>query len=195
MSDAIENRQPAMWAESEWPAGEPQPLPRAPAPEPAPRFPAVNRNQLMGRAVDVEKRVEADHLARAIGEWVGQLDLQRYTAEVGWVEGGAGRPSFEPRLLISLWVYAYREKVSSAREVERRCAYHPAYPWLTGCQIVNYPTLSDFRVPHQEARDELLAQLLGVLSSEDLITLERVTHDGTQVKASASGKSFHREKT
>jgi hypothetical protein len=37
--------------------------------------------------------------------------------------------------------------------------------------------------------------LLGVLSSEGLISLERVVHDGTKVKASASGKSFHREKT
>ena len=41
----------------------------------------------------------------------------------------------------------------------------------------------------------MFAQLLAVLSSEGLITLEQVVHDGTKVKASASGKSFHREKT
>jgi transposase len=155
----------------------------------------VNRKQLLWRPVEVEKLVEADHLVRAIWELVGQLNLESYTVEVKSVEGAAGRPAIDPRLLISLWVYAYSEQVSSAREVERRCAYHPAYQWLTGMQEVNHHTLSDFRVGYQEALDELFAQLLGVLSSEQLITLERVAHDGTKVKASASGKSFHREKT
>ena len=164
-------------------------------PERERRFQTVNRKQLLWRPVDVEQLVEPDHLVRAIWELVGQLNLERYTAAVRAVEGAAGRPAFEPRLLISLWVYAYSEKVSSAREVERRCAYHPASQWLTGMQAVNHHTLSDFRVEHQEALDELFAQLLGVLSSEELIRLERVAHDGTKVKAAASGKSFHRQKT
>ncbi len=46
---------------------------------------------------------------------------------------------------------------------------------------------------HQAALDELFAQVLGVLSSEGLIRLERVMHDGTKVKALASVKSFRRE--
>jgi len=126
---------------------------------------------------------------------VGQLDLKGYRAEVGSVEGVAGRPAYDPRLLISLWIYAYSQKVGSAREVERRCGYDPAFQWLTGMEVVNYHTLADFRVQHEKALDELFAQLLGVLSSEGLISLERVVHDGTKVKASASGNSFHRERT
>ena len=155
----------------------------------------MNRQQMVWRAVDVERLVEPDHLARAIWEMTGRLDLTPYTAAVRAVEGEAGRPPHDPRLLISLWIYAYSEKVSSAREVARRCDYHPAYQWLTGCEVVNHHTLSDFRVDHQEALDKLFAQLLAILSSEGLITLEQVVHDGTKVKASASGKSFHREKT
>src|SRR5204863_6835243 len=89
--------------------------------------------------------------------------------------------------------YAYSGGVSSAREIERRCEYHPAYQWLTGLEAVNHHTLSDFRVQHQAALDELFAQVLGVLSSDGLIRLERVMHDGTKVKALASGKSFRRE--
>jgi transposase len=124
-----------------------------------------------------------------------RLDLRSFTAAVGSVEGVAGRPAFDPRLLISLWVFAYSEGVSSAREVERRCAYHPAYQWLAGCEVINHHTLSDFRIQHHRALDALFAQLLGVLSSEGLITLQRVTHDGTKIKALASDKSFRRENT
>ena len=159
------------------------------------RLKAVNRWQMILRAVDVENLIEPDHTARAIWELVGGLDLSGFTAEIESVEGEGGRPAYDPQLLISLWIYAYSEGVSSAREVARRCEYHPAYQWLTGCDGVNHHSLSDFRVKHQAALDELFAQVLGVLSSEGLITLERVMHDGTKVKAQASGKSFRREKT
>ncbi len=160
-----------------------------------PRLKRVNRNQLLLRTVDVEQLVEPDHLVRAIWDLVGRLDLRRFHQDIEAVEGVAGRPAFDPQLLISLWIYAYSEDVSSAREVERRCAYHPAYQWLTGMEAVNHHTLSDFRVQHQEALDELFAQVLGVLSAEGLISLEQVMHDGTKVKAAASSRSFHREET
>ena len=195
MPEVIESQQQAIWAEAAGPMREPEPMPSEPEPEREPRLKPVNRKQLLWHPVDVEKLVGPDHLVRAIWELVGQLDLKGYSAEVGSVEGVAGRPAYDPRLLISLWIYAYSQKVGWAREVERRCGYDPAYQWLTGMQVVNYHTLADFRVQHEKALDELFAQLLGVLSSEGLISLERVVHDGTKVKASASGKSFHREKT
>src|SRR5271167_611966 len=83
------------------------------------------------------------------GNWWAAWDLSRFQEPIAAVEGRAGRPAWDPHLLISLWVYAYSEGVSSAREVERRAAYHPAYQWLTGLQPVNHHTLSDFRVQHQ----------------------------------------------
>ena len=194
MSDHSQLGQQVIWVEGQLPVA-PPPQESEAAPKPPARFQPVNRQQMVWRAVDVEQLLEPDHLARALWEMSGRLELTPYTEEVGAVEGAAGRPPIDPRLLISLWVYAYSEKVSSAREVERRCAYHPAYQWLTGCEVINHHTLSDFRVQHQEALDGLFAQLLAILSREGLITLEQVVQDGTKVKASASGKSFHREKT
>jgi transposase len=143
----------------------------------------------------MEKLVGPDHLVRAIWELVDRLDLSPYTRTVRAVEGVAGRDAYDPRLLISLWIYAYSQKIGSAREVARRCEYDPAFQWLTGMEVVNYHTLADFRVDHEQALDQLFAQLLGVLSSEGLVSLENVVLDGTKVKASASGKSFHRQKS
>jgi Transposase domain (DUF772) len=98
-------------------------------------------------------------------------------------------------VLISLWLYAYKDGVSSAREIARRCEYHPAYQWLTGMEVVNYHTLADFRIEHQAALDRLFIEVLGVLTHQGLITLERVMHDGTKIKAAASDRSFHRQVT
>jgi len=52
--------------------------------------------------------------------------------------------------------------------------------------------LSDFRSGHKAALDDLFVQVLGMLSAEGLITMERVTLDGTKIKASAGSNSFRR---
>lgn len=155
----------------------------------------VERNQLLLRAVDVEKLVGESHAVRAIWKLVGHLDLKPFCTEIGAVEGQAGRPVWDPQVLISLWLYAYKDGISSAREIERRCEYHPAYQWLTGMEVVNYHTLADFFTAHEAALERLFMEVLGVLSHQGLITLRRVMHDGTKIKAAASAKSFHRQAT
>ena len=159
------------------------------------RCKVVERNQLFFRPVDVEKLVGPTHRVRAIWAFVGGLDLSGFYASVEAVEGQAGRPVWDPRVLLSLWVYAYSTGVNSAREIAQRCEYHPAYQWLTGMEVVNYHSLADFRVAHQAELDELFVQVLGVLSYHKLITLKRVMHDGTKIKAAASDKSFRRQAT
>jgi transposase len=163
--------------------------------KPSPRFQQINRDQMVMRSIDVEELIGRGHPARAIWEFVGQLDLRGFWEQVKAVEGSQGRPAYDPRLLVSLWIYAYSEGEGSAREIERRCTYDPAYQWLTGLKVVNHHTLSDFRVGHEEAVRKLLAQIIGVLTHEGLIGLERVTQDGTKIQASTSSRSFHSQKT
>ena len=159
----------------------------------APRLKSIDRRQMLFRTVDVDRLVDEDHPARAIRAFASRLDLDAFYAPIKAVEGVAGREAWDPLLLVSLWLYAYSRGIGSAREVARRCEYEPAFQWMTGMQEVNHHTLSDFRVDHAAALDDLFAQALGLLSAEGLITLERVMHDGTKVQASAGSDSFRRE--
>ena len=111
------------------------------------------------------------------------------------VEGRAGREHTDPQVLISLWLYAYSRGISSAREMARRCEYEPAFQWLCGLEPISHRTLSGFRSGHKAALDDLFVQVLGMLSAEGLITLERVTLDGTKIKANAGGNTFRRQET
>jgi len=154
---------------------------------------SINREQMLWRAVDVEQLIAEDHVARAIWELVGRLDLDGFYAGIECSEEEGGRPAFDPRLLISLWIYAYSQGIGSAREVARRCEWEPAFEWLTGCEAVNYHTLASFRVEHRAELDELFTQVLGLMSGEGLITLEQVVQDGTKIKAQASSDSFQGE--
>ena len=158
-----------------------------------PRYEVIDREQLCWRGVDVERLIGEEHPARAVWEFVGQLDMSGYREEVRAVEGKAGRPGWDPRLLISLWVYAYSEGVGSARGIEELCEWEPGYQWLTGARVVNGHTLSDFRVKHEAALEGLFVQVLGLLSADGLITLERVMQDGTKIRANAAQDSFRRK--
>jgi transposase len=180
------------------PVDAPEPAAGAPAtpePPPVPRLKPIQRDQMVLHPVQVEQLVEPDHPVRALWELVSGLDMSLFYADIKAVEGRAGQDALDPRLLICLWVWACMEGINSAREVARRCEYHPVYQWLTGLRKVNYHSLSSFRVDYAESVDELFAQVLAVLMGEGLITLERVMVDGTKVKAAASKSSLHREPT
>jgi transposase len=161
--------------------------------KPRPRLKLINRDQRVLRPMNVERLVPEDHEVRAVWEFAGRMDLSGYYEEIEAVEGEAGRCAMDPRLTISLWIDAYSKGVSSAREISRLCESDSAYQWLTGIESIHYPKLSDFRVDHKEALDELFTQVLGLLSAEGLISLERVMHDGGKMKACASADTFRRE--
>jgi len=164
-----------------------------PATPPTPRLISIDRQQILLRTVDVEKLIDEDHSARSVWELVGRLDLGLYHAQIEAVEGGAGRNHTDPQLLVSLWLYAYSRGISSAREVARQCEFEPGFQWLCGLQAISHRTLSGFRSENKAALDDLFVQVLGMLSAEGLISLERVTLDGTKIKANAGGNSFRRK--
>ncbi len=60
---------------------------------------------------------------------------------------------------------------------------------------MNYHTLSDFRVQHRDALDDLLTQSIAALIKRAVVTLARVAHDGTRVRAHAGMRSFRRRPT
>jgi hypothetical protein len=59
---------------------------------------------------------------------------------------------------------------------------------------VNHHLLSNFRVGHAQALDELFTQVIASLVERDLVNVERVTQDGVRVRAGAGSGSFRREK-
>lgn len=176
-------------------------LPGVPAvtpvePEAGPaRYETANRTQIELTPTDLEALLPPGHAARLVWRFVDGLDLARFYSRIRAREGGAGRSATDPKILIALWLYATIDGVGSARELDRLCYAHEAYRWLRGGVSVNYHTLSDFRVGHAAALDDLLTQSIATLRHRGIVTLARVAQDGTKVRASAGVGSFRREGT
>jgi len=155
----------------------------------------IDREQGLLRPVIVDELVAEDHKVRAIWDLTGELDLSGYYHKIRSKEGKAGSPAWDPRLLLSVWLYAYSEQVTSAREVARLMEYEPGLMWLSGLGEVNYHRLSEFRAEYPEELKQLMAELLGSLSQEGIVKLECVAHDGTKIQALAGSDTFRRGET
>jgi transposase len=152
-----------------------------------------NRNQIELRAMDLESLLPEGHRARLVWAWVERQDLSAMYAAIKVRQGGVGRSAIAPQILLGLWLYASLQGVGSARQLSRLVLEHDAYRWMSGGVQVNHHSLSDFRVAHGAALDELLSASLAALMTAGAVKLECVAQDGVRVRASAGAASFRRK--
>jgi hypothetical protein len=98
-------------------------------------------------------------------------------------------------MLLTLWLYAISQGIGSARRIARLSKSDDAFRWIVGDLSVGHTTLTEFRVGHRAALDELFTNVLASLLHKDLLSLDLVAQDGTRVRASASAPSFRRERS
>lgn len=124
------------------------------------------------------------HLAFFIHELVQHLDLSRvysdYTPSVG------GRPPLEPRMMVSVWIYAYAVGIRSSRKVQAALVEDVAFRFLSGNQQPAYWALNRFRTRHREALAELFMQSVHLAVKAGLVKLGHVAVDGSKLQANAN---------
>jgi len=137
-----------------------------------------------------EDALEPSHPARVIWNVLGKVELANFSKGCGSVEGVAGRSLKSPRMLLTLWLYALTQAVGSAREIARLVNSDVAYRWIAGNVDVSHQKLSQFRVGHGEALNELMTNILAILMNQGLLSLSVVAQDGTRIRAAATAPSF-----
>lgn len=160
-----------------------------------PRLQCAQRRQVEFQPFSLDELLPRDHQARVVWNYVERLDLSRLYVMIRAVEGAVGRTPIDPRILLTLWLYATLDGVGSARELDRLCRTELAYLWIRGGVSVNYHTLSDFRTAHPELLDELLTDSVATLRNEGLVSLNRVAEDGMRVRAGAGSDTYRRQET
>lgn len=169
-----------------------QPTPDQNAP---PRLRRPDRQQLLVQPRTVDDLVPQDHPVRMIWALVQRWDLTFFLQGIRARGERPGRAATDPQLLIALWLYATTQGVGCGRRLTKLCTESDPYRWLCGGVSLNYHTINDFRVDHEEALDNLLTQMLAVLIRAGIVAVQRIAQDGTRVRASAGGNSFQEEET
>jgi transposase len=150
------------------------------------------RNQGEIRFEIPDDALAPEHAARVLWQALGKLDLSAFLSGARAVEGGSGRPTHSPQMMLTLWTYAISDGVGSAREIARLTRSDRAYEWICGGVSISHQALSRFRVGHGAALDKLMTDILGALTHAEVLSLRLVAQDGMRTRAAASAPSFRR---
>lgn len=132
--------------------------------------------------------IAADHVCRVIEAFVGRLDF----ADLGFVRAEpaeTGRPGYDPRDLMKLYLYGYLHQVRSSRRLEAECRRNVELMWLLARLTPDYKSIAEFRRLHREAVKRAGAELVRFARQVGLVRGEWIAIDGSKFRAvsSASG--------
>jgi transposase len=151
-----------------------------------------DRSQVFLLPPAVEDWVRSNHPARFVDAFVEALDLPGLGFKVG--HAPTGRPSYSARLLLSLFVYCYFNRVRSYREMERACLNDLGAIWLTGNEHPDHNTLWRFFRDNKQAIRKVLKQSVRVAADSELLGMVLNAVDGTKIQAQASCKTASHRK-
>lgn len=129
--------------------------------------------------------VPVDHVCRVIEAFVGKLDME----ELGFVRAepaGTGRPGYDPRDLLKLYLYGYLHQLRSSRRLEAECRRNVEVMWLLGRLTPDYKSIAEFRRMHRDAVTKAGAELVRLARQVGLVRGEWVAIDGSKFRAVSS---------
>lgn len=138
--------------------------------------------------VVLDDLVAADHVCRVIDAFVEGLAM----AELGFERAQAaetGRPGYDPRDLLKLYLYGYLHQLRSSRRLEAECRRNVELMWLLGRLYPDHKSIAEFRRMHREAVTAAGAELVRLARSVGLVRGEWIAIDGTKFRAVASSGS------
>jgi transposase len=108
--------------------------------------------------------VPADHVCRVIDAFVEGLAM----AELGFERAQAaetGRPGYDPRDLLKLYLYGYLHQLRSSRRLEAECRRNVELMWLLGRLYPDHKSIAELRRMHREAVTAAGAELVRLARS------------------------------
>lgn len=140
--------------------------------------------------VVLDDLVPGDHVCRVIDAFVMRLEL----SELGFKRcepAETGRPGYDPRDLLKLYLYGYLQQIRSSRRLEAECRRNVEVMWLLGRLAPDYKSIAEFRRMHREAVTAAGAALVGFARSVGLVRGEWIAIDGSKFQAASSARSVH----
>lgn len=138
--------------------------------------------------VCLEELIPEDHVCRVIDAFVDRLDM----AGLGFERAEAaetGRPGYDPRDLLKLYLYGYLQQIRSSRRLESECRRNIELMWLLGRLAPDHKTIAEFRRLHRDGVTAAGAELVRLARSVGLVKGEWIAIDGSKFQAVSSTRS------
>jgi transposase len=151
----------------------------------------ISRHQL--QVSSLEDTISQDNPIRFIDAFVNLIDLEKlgFTLRVLKTEG---RPSFDTKVFLKIYLYGYLNGIRSSRRLEKECQRNLEMQWLLEAICPNYHSIADFRKDNPKALKQLFKLFVSFLKNADLISGQTIAIDGTKSRANNGKKSNFNQK-
>jgi transposase len=126
------------------------------------------RNQGTLFPVLLDDLVPADHVCRVIDAFVNRLKMIALGLERAEA-ADTGRPGYDPRDLLKLYLYGYLNQIRSSRRLEAECRRIVELMWLLGGLCPDHKSIAEFRRIHRDAVSAAGVELVRFAKSCGLI--------------------------
>src|SRR5438105_3889887 len=136
----------------------------------------------------LDELIPVDHMCGVIEAFGSRLNM----AKLGFVRAEpaeTGRPGYDPRDLLKLYLYGYLQQIRSSRRLQAECQRNVEVMWLLGRLTPDYKSIAEFRRVHREAVTAAGAELVRMARQVGLVKGEWVAIDGSKFRAVSSAQA------
>ena len=150
----------------------------------------ISREQTRLLPYSVEEMVEETNPVRVIHAYVDSLPMETLGFERA-EPAQTGRPAYDPRDLLKLYIYGYLNRIRSSRKLMTECRRNVELFYLLNMLRPDFRTIADFRKRNRKALKEVFRDFVKACAELKLLGKETVAIDGTKIRASNSKKKSY----
>ena len=142
----------------------------------------VNRDEIFFTSFN--DFIPSDDDVRFFDSIIDSLDL----SSLGYSpsNSSSGRPSYDPKTLLKIFIFGYKNSISSGRKLEKACRFDLRFIWLSKNLHPDANTLNDFRKNNKSLLINAFYELNRKFISLGLLNINNISQDGFKIKASNS---------
>jgi transposase len=153
-----------------------------------------SRNQTLLLPDSVEKYIDSNNAVRVIDAYINSLCLEAF-GFVHTVLCDTGRPPYDPKDMLKLYVYGYMNRIRSSRRLETETKRNLEVIWLLRRLSPDHKTIARFRHDNPRGLKNVFRDFVRLCVREDLYGRELIAIDGSKFKAvNSKDRNFTGEK-
>lgn len=142
----------------------------------------TNREQVMLFPAVIDEYVTARNPVRFVDAFVNRLELGALGFRKAEPEA-RGRPAYDPRDMLKLYIYGYINEIRSSRKLERETKRNVEVMWLLRRLTPDHKTIANFRKENAAALPAVFREFTKVCRQLNLFGRELVGIDGSKFRA------------
>lgn len=142
----------------------------------------VDRHQVALFPESLDDYVAANSSVRVIDEFVQGLNMDEFGFRRA-APAAEGRPGYDPRAMLALYIYGYLNRTRSSRRLEAETHRNVEVIWLMRKLRPDHKTIAEFRRIHPKALKQVTRTFLMLCQELELLGSTLVLIDGTKLRA------------